>query len=193
MPLQGFQWGTREGPLCDEPIRNVKYKIMNAEIAEEAVARGGGQLIPTSRRVCYSAFLMATPRLMEPVYYVEIQTPAGACPLARACPCLTKGLTVALWRRELTQPYLVTKVSVGAVGNSTCAKTEVVLMLCNADCISAIYNVLGKRRGHVTEDVLRPGTPIYLVKALLPVIESFGFETDLRYHTQVPLSLLAIV
>ena len=34
-------------------------------------------MIPTSRRVCYSAFLMATPRLMEPVYYVEIQTPAG--------------------------------------------------------------------------------------------------------------------
>mmetsp|Transcript_20010 Transcript_20010/g.60453 ORF Transcript_20010/g.60453 Transcript_20010/m.60453 type:complete len:985 (+) Transcript_20010:276-3230(+) len=126
--VQGFQWGTREGPLCDEPIRNVKYKIMNAEIASEPLARGGGQLIPTSRRVCYSAFLMATPRLMEPVYYVEIQTPA--------------------------------------------------------DCISAIYNVLGKRRGHVTEDVLRPGTPIYLVKALLPVIESFGFETDLRYHTQ---------
>lgn len=126
--VQGFQWGTREGPLCDEPIRNVKFKIMDAAIAEEPLARGGGQLIPTARRVCYSAFLMATPRLMEPVYYVEIQTPA--------------------------------------------------------DCISAIYNVLGKRRGHVTEDVLRPGTPIYLVKALLPVIESFGFETDLRYHTQ---------
>ena len=29
-----------------------------------------------------------------------------------------------------------------------------------------------------------PGTPVYLVKALLPAIESFGFETDLRYHTQ---------
>jgi Elongation factor G C-terminus len=59
------------------------------------------------------------------------------------------------------------------------------LLSCCADCISAIYNVLSKRRGHVTEDVLRPGTPIYLVKALLPVVESFGFETDLRYHTQV--------
>lgn len=34
------------------------------------------QVIPTARRVCYSAFLMATPRLMEPVYYVEIVTPA---------------------------------------------------------------------------------------------------------------------
>lgn len=47
-------------PLCAEPLH-----------------RGGGQVIPTARRVCYSAFLMATPRLMEPVYYVEIQTPAG--------------------------------------------------------------------------------------------------------------------
>ena len=61
------------------------------------------------------------------------------------------------------------------------------------DCIAAIYNVLGKRRGHVTEDVLRPGTPIYLVKALLPVIESFGFETDLRYHTQVRCFSVVII
>ena len=53
-----------------------------------------------------------------------------------------------------------------------------------ADCISAIYTVLGKRRGHVTADVAKPGTPIFLVKAFLPVLESFGFETDLRYHTQ---------
>ena len=45
--------------------------------------------------------------------------------------------------------------------------------------------MLAKRRGHVTADVPKPGTPIFLVKAFLPVIESFGFETDLRYHTQV--------
>ena len=53
-----------------------------------------------------------------------------------------------------------------------------------ADCITAIYAVLAKRRGHVTADVPKPGTPIFIVKAFLPVIESFGFETDLRYHTQ---------
>ncbi|CAL5434943.1 unnamed protein product [Camellia sinensis] len=41
-----------------------------------------------------------------------------------------------------------------------------------------------ERRGHVTADVPQPGTPAYIVKAFLPVIESFGFETDLRYHTQ---------
>mmetsp|Transcript_32249 Transcript_32249/g.84013 ORF Transcript_32249/g.84013 Transcript_32249/m.84013 type:complete len:1110 (+) Transcript_32249:169-3498(+) len=126
--VQGFQWGAREGPLCDEPMRNVKFKVLDAAIAPEPIYRGGGQLIPTARRVCYSAFLMATPRLMEPVYYVEIETPA--------------------------------------------------------DCIAPIYNVLAKRRGHVTADVPKPGTPIFIVKAYLPVIESFGFETDLRYTTQ---------
>lgn len=126
--VQGFQWGAREGPLCDEPIRNVKFKILNANIAPEPLHRGGGQIIPTARRVVYSAFLMANPRLMEPVYYIEIQTPI--------------------------------------------------------DCVSAIYTVLSRRRGHVTADVPKPGTPVYVVKAFLPVIESFGFETDLRYHTQ---------
>jgi U5 small nuclear ribonucleoprotein component len=74
--VQGFKWGCREGPLCDEPIRNVKFKILDATIAAEPIHRGGGQVIPAARRSAYSAFLMATPRIMEPVYLVEIQSPA---------------------------------------------------------------------------------------------------------------------
>jgi U5 small nuclear ribonucleoprotein component len=53
MPLhpQGFQWGTREGPLCDEPIRNVKFKITDALIADEPLQRGGGQVrVPRGAR-----------------------------------------------------------------------------------------------------------------------------------------------
>ncbi|CAG8480432.1 928_t:CDS:10 [Diversispora eburnea] len=125
---QGFQWGTREGPLCDEPIRNVKFRILDTVIAQEPIYRGGGQIIPTARRVCYSAFLTATPRLMEPVYYVEIQAPA--------------------------------------------------------DCVSAVYTVLARRRGHVTQDIPKAGSPLYTVKAYIPVIEANGFETDMRTHTQ---------
>ncbi|KAJ8562764.1 hypothetical protein K7X08_031216 [Anisodus acutangulus] len=119
------------------PIRNVKFKIVDAKIAFKKVDAnivpdtlhcGTGQIIPTARRVSYSSFLMATPRLMEPVYYVEIQTPV--------------------------------------------------------DYLSVIYTVLSQRQGHVTADIPQPGTPAYIVKAFLPVIESFGFETDLRYHIQ---------
>uniref|UniRef100_A0A7E4W7P8 Tr-type G domain-containing protein n=1 Tax=Panagrellus redivivus TaxID=6233 RepID=A0A7E4W7P8_PANRE len=126
--IQGFQWAAREGPLCEEPIRNVKFKILDAQVSEEPLYRGGGQIIPTSRRCAYSAFLMATPRLMEPYYAVEVIAPA--------------------------------------------------------DCVSAVYTVLAKRRGHVTEDGPIQGSPLYTLKALIPVIDSFGFETDLRAHTQ---------
>ncbi|KAJ4485603.1 P-loop containing nucleoside triphosphate hydrolase protein [Lentinula aciculospora] len=125
---QGFQWGAREGPLCDEPMRNVKFRLLDASLAEEPIFRGGGQIVPTARRVCYSSFLMATPRLMEPVYYVEVQTPA--------------------------------------------------------DCVSAVYTVLARRRGHVTQDIAKAGSPLYTVKALIPVIDANGFETDLRTTTQ---------
>ena len=126
--VQGFQWGTREGPLCEEPIRNVKFKILDAVIANEPIHRGGGQIIPTARRVAYSAFLMATPRLMEPYLFVEVSAPA--------------------------------------------------------DCVSAVYTVLARRRGHVTQDAPVPGSPLYTIKAFIPAIDSFGFETDLRTHTQ---------
>ncbi len=53
-----------------------------------------------------------------------------------------------------------------------------------ADCVSAVYSVLAKRRGHVTQDAPVPGSPLYTLKAFIPAIDSFGFETDLRTHTQ---------
>mgnify|MGYP000368465497 CR=1 FL=1 len=125
---QGFQWGTREGPLCDEPIRNVKFRIIDSQIAQEPIYRGGGQIIPTARRVCYSSFLLATPRLMEPMYSVEVQAPQ--------------------------------------------------------DCVAAVYTTLARRRGHVVRDTPKPGSPLYTVKAYIPVMDANGFETDLRTVTQ---------
>lgn len=41
------------------------------------------------------------------------------------------------------------------------------------DCVSAIYTVLSRRRGHVTADVPQPGTPCYIVKVCNYAICSF--------------------
>lgn len=53
-------------------IRNVKFRLLDATLASEPIYRGGGQIIPTARRVCYSAFLMATPRLQEVRFFFAI-------------------------------------------------------------------------------------------------------------------------
>jgi U5 small nuclear ribonucleoprotein component len=55
---------------------------------------------------------------------------------------------------------------------------------CQGDIVDAITPLLKKRRGHIVQDRPLPGTPFYRVKAFLPVIDSFGFETDLRTFTQ---------
>jgi elongation factor 2 len=54
---------------------------------------------------------------------------------------------------------------------------------CPERAMGGIYGVLNRRRGHVVEEMQRPGTPIFQIKAHLPVAESFGFTADLRSHT----------
>jgi len=54
---------------------------------------------------------------------------------------------------------------------------------CPENAVGGIYGVLNKRRGHVFEEAQTPGTPMFVVKAYLPVNESFGFTAHLRSQT----------
>jgi len=54
---------------------------------------------------------------------------------------------------------------------------------CPEAAVGGIYGVLNRRRGHVFEESHIIGTPMFVVKAFLPVNESFGFTADLRSGT----------
>jgi len=125
--IAAFQWATKEGVLCDENMRGVGFEIHDVVLHADAIHRGGGQIIPTCRRCLYACQLTAEPRLMEPIYLVEIQAPEQA--------------------------------------------------------LGGIYSVLNQKRGMVIDEQQRAGTPIYNVKAYLPVVESFGFTSTLRAAT----------
>lgn len=125
--VSGFQWATREGPVAEEPMRSVRFNILDVTLHADAIHRGGGQIIPTARRSLYAAAMLADPALLEPIFNVEIQVPEQA--------------------------------------------------------MGGIYGVLTRRRGHVYTEEQRPGTPLFMVKAYLPVNESFGFPADLRSAT----------
>ena len=71
--VAGFQWASKEGVLCDENMRACRFNIHDVTLHADAIHRGGGQIIPTARRCLYACVLTAQPRLMEPVYLVEIQ------------------------------------------------------------------------------------------------------------------------
>merc|ERR1712227_671467 len=50
--VAAFQWATKEGVCCEESVRGVRYNIMDVTLHTDAIHRGGGQIIPTTRRVC---------------------------------------------------------------------------------------------------------------------------------------------
>jgi len=54
---------------------------------------------------------------------------------------------------------------------------------CPESAVGGIYGVLNRRRGTVIEETQVAGTPMFVVKAHLPVNESFGFTADLRSNT----------
>lgn len=54
-------------------MRAIRFDIYDVTLHADAIHRGGGQIIPTARRVLYACQLTAQPRLMEPIYLVEIQ------------------------------------------------------------------------------------------------------------------------
>ena len=171
--VAGWQWVCKEGPLCDETLRDVRplartpppsphpsphpthprphpthphrhathphphpthphppqvrINILDVVLHADTIHRGGGQIIPTARRVFLAAMLVAQPRLQEPIFLVEIQCPENA--------------------------------------------------------MGGVYSCLNRKRGTVVEETNRPGTPMYNVKAYLPVAESFGFTSFLRQNT----------
>merc|ERR1712055_655460 len=73
--VAGFQWATKEGVLAEENMRGVRFNIHDVTLHADAIHRGGGQIIPTARRCFYACMLTAAPRLLEPIYLVEIQCP----------------------------------------------------------------------------------------------------------------------
>ena len=71
---RSFVWATTNGPLCDEMMRGVSVKIIEANIDRTKLLTPA-KIIPAVRKAIFAAFLCAGPKLMEPIYFVEIITP----------------------------------------------------------------------------------------------------------------------
>lgn len=70
--ISGFKIGLSEGPLCEEAIRNTKFKILDAVLNGNEVTKSTAQFIPVTRNAVHTGLLTAAPRLMEPTYRAHI-------------------------------------------------------------------------------------------------------------------------
>ena len=89
-----FQWATKEGVLCDENMRQIRINMVDVALHTDAIHRGGGQLIPTARRVYYACELTGQPRLQEPVFLAEITAPMDAMGGVYQCLNQRRGVVI---------------------------------------------------------------------------------------------------
>merc|ERR550537_273850 len=71
----GLLWAAKEGPLCEENMRGIRFNLMDVKLHTDSIHRGMGQIQPTARRVFYAAQLTAMPRFLEPIFMVTIAAP----------------------------------------------------------------------------------------------------------------------
>jgi translation elongation factor EF-G len=122
--IEGFLWALREGPLTEEPIRNIKVKITDLKLGPTPKHRSREQLMGMMRIAVHKALLIATPKFLEPYYLCEVTSTADALPI--------------------------------------------------------VYQNLGKRRAQLVSENPKVGTIFTTVIAKVPVLDSFGLETDIR-------------
>merc|ERR1711988_279587 len=116
-----FQWTTKEGPLCEENMRGIRFNIMDVTLHADSIHRGAGQIAPPTRRVCFAAEMTAEPTLQEPVFLVEITCPQDAMSGVYACMQPRRGQVFEENQREGTpllqvKAYLPVSESFGFVG-----------------------------------------------------------------------------
>jgi len=118
---------TSAGIICEEALRGIRFNLNDIVLHADAIHRGAGQVMPTTKRAMYAAEIRSEPALLEPVYLCDIMVPQHA--------------------------------------------------------IAGVYSTLNQKRGIIEGKEDRPGTPLTIVKAFLPVLESFGFAQLLRQNT----------
>merc|ERR1712242_11541 len=86
-----FQWATKEGPLCEENMRGIRFNLMDVPLHTDSIHRGAGQIMPPTRRACFAAELTGTPTLQEPIFLVEITCPQDAMSGVYSCMNMRRG------------------------------------------------------------------------------------------------------
>lgn len=66
---------TSAGVYCNEALRGIRLNLEDVTLHPDAIHRGAGQLMPTTKRAIYAAQMKSEPALLEPVYLCDITVP----------------------------------------------------------------------------------------------------------------------
>lgn len=71
----GFIQATAAGIIAEESMRGIRFNLQDMTMHADAIHRGAGQIMPPCKRAMYACQIRSEPRIMEPMYLVDITVP----------------------------------------------------------------------------------------------------------------------
>uniref|UniRef100_A0A8C4Z1M8 Elongation factor like GTPase 1 n=1 Tax=Gadus morhua TaxID=8049 RepID=A0A8C4Z1M8_GADMO len=153
--VSGFQLATLSGPMCEEPLMGVCFSVERWDLQQTRAAAA------------------ATPEEEAgPGQVTRHWAGAGSA----GCYGPVSGQLIAVMKEACRHAFQARPQRLMAA-MYTCE------IMATAEVLGRVYGVLGKREGRVLHEEMKEGTDMFLISAVLPVAESFGFADEIRKRT----------
>ncbi|XP_077450966.1 elongation factor-like GTPase 1 isoform X2 [Stigmatopora argus] len=181
--VSGFQLATLSGPMCEEPLMGVcfsieRWDVQSLNLPHQNDLEGSSKFqedLEECRVSKTSDTLDVTSSQQSQAKYRE-ETSTGNC-YSPVSGQLIAAVKEACRHAFQAQPQRL------MAAMYTCE------IMATAEVLGRVYAVLGKREGRVVHEEMKEGTEIFIIKAILPVAESFGFADEIRKRTSGLASL----
>ncbi|KAK1798570.1 hypothetical protein P4O66_006859, partial [Electrophorus voltai] len=166
--VSGFQLAALAGPMCEEPLMGVCFAVESWEVR------------PASR-----------PDRQELGSAARAEEEAEA-PAAGGGPGRRRGDAAGSGGGDCYGPFsgqliAATKEACRYAFQAKSQRLMAAMYTCEimatAEVLGRVYGVLSKREGRVLSEEMKEGTDMFIITAVLPVAESFGFADEIRKRT----------
>uniref|UniRef100_A0AAQ5Y8E5 Elongation factor-like 1 n=1 Tax=Amphiprion ocellaris TaxID=80972 RepID=A0AAQ5Y8E5_AMPOC len=178
--ISGFLLATLSGPMCEEPLMGVCFCVERWDVQSSA---------PAQHQESFEEDSMSHKALADNKVERSSETSAQeegmASGLGQAerrpepasdCYGPVSGQLIAAMKEACRHAFQAQPQRLMAA-MYTCE------IMATAEVLGRVYGVLGKREGRVLHEEMKEGTDMFIIKAVLPVAESFGFADEIRKRT----------
>ncbi|XP_021561609.1 elongation factor-like GTPase 1 isoform X3 [Carlito syrichta] len=175
--VSGFQLATLSGPMCEEPLMGVCFVLEKWDLSKFE-EQGTSDLVKEGQgdyKTCSSGDENQELQdgCSEPF---EKRTSQKGESSLTDCYGPFSGQLIATMK-EACRYALQVKPQRLMAAMYTCD------IMATGDVLGRVYAVLSKREGRVLQEEMKEGTDMFIIKAVLPVAESFGFADEIRKRT----------
>lgn len=166
--VSGFQLATLSGPMCEEPLMGVCFSVESWEVQ-------------TSTSTPHQDSVEDDSAAQDASVVSDGQGESAAAGQAKRkaeadCYGPVSGQLIAATKEACRNAFQAQPQRLMAA-MYTCE------IMATAEVLGRVYGVLGKREGRVVHEEMKEGTDMFIIKAILPVAESFGFADEIRKRT----------